>query len=415
MIYLVFSFMYNQIFILLIAFVIAGFALEQLLSFLNNRSRANALPPSLKDIYPGDKYLKYRSYRQESYRFGVLSSWFSFLLMMLMLFFGFVKLDEWVSTLSDSALLQSLLFFALLGLASDLLSTPFDVYDTFVIEQKYGFNRITPRLYIGDKLKSWLLGALLGGGMLSLVMWLYTLFGTSFWWLAWIAISMFSVFITFFYSSLIVPLFNRQTPLEEGELRSKLNELAYRAGFNVANIYVIDGSKRSSRANAYFSGFGSRRRIVLFDTLIQNHTVDEIVAVVAHETGHYRKRHILKGLIFSVVQTGLILFLFSLIIDNQLIYNALGSSRQPFHLGLIVFFVLYSPVSAIISLGGNFISRHHEFEADYFAKSYADGSSLAKALRKLASENMADLTPHPLYVFFHYSHPPLAERLKRLE
>ncbi|MCO5263766.1 MAG: M48 family metallopeptidase, partial [Lentimicrobium sp.] len=292
LIYLVFSFMYNQIFILLIAFVIAGFALEQLLSFLNNRSRANALPPSLKDIYPGDKYLKYRSYRQESYRFGVLSSWFSFLLMMLMLFFGFVKLDEWVSTLSDSALLQSLLFFALLGLASDLLSTPFDVYDTFVIEQKYGFNRITPRLYIGDKLKSWLLGALLGGGMLSLVMWLYTLFGTSFWWLAWIAISMFSVFITFFYSSLIVPLFNRQTPLEEGELRSKLNELAYRAGFNVANIYVIDGSKRSSRANAYFSGFGSRRRIVLFDTLIQNHTVDEIVAVVAHETGHYRKRHI---------------------------------------------------------------------------------------------------------------------------
>ncbi|HOP14385.1 MAG TPA: M48 family peptidase, partial [Lentimicrobium sp.] len=162
--------MYNQIFILLIAFVIAGFALEQLLSFLNNRSRANALPPSLKDIYPGDKYLKYRSYRQESYRFGVLSSWFSFLLMMLMLFFGFVKLDEWVSTLSDSALLQSLLFFALLGLASDLLSTPFDVYDTFVIEQKYGFNRITPRLYIGDKLKSWLLGAMLGGGMLSLVM-----------------------------------------------------------------------------------------------------------------------------------------------------------------------------------------------------------------------------------------------------
>ncbi len=405
----------NLVFLLLLGLVIAGFVLEQLLSFLNNRSRAKDIPPSMKDIYPGDKYLKYRSYRQESYRFGVLSSWFSFLLIVIMISFGFAELDEWVSTLSDSALLQSLLFFAVLGLASDLLSTPFDVYDTFVIEQKWGFNRITPRLYISDKLKSWLLGAILGGGMLSLVIWLYTLAGTSFWWMAWVVISLFSVLFTLFYSSLIVPLFNRQTPLEEGELRSKLNELAFNTGFSVSNIYVIDGSKRSSRSNAYFSGFGSRKRIVLYDTLIQNHTADEIMAVVAHEIGHYRKRHILKGLIFSVLQTGLILFLFSLIIDNQLIYKALGSERMSFHLGLIVFFVLYSPVSAIISLGGNYISRQHEFEADYFAKSFTSGASLAKALRKLASENMADLTPHPLYVLFHYSHPPLADRLKRLE
>lgn len=407
--------MYKLVFLLLIGLVIAGFVLEQLLSFLNNRSRAKDIPPSMKDIYPGDKYLKYRSYRQESYRFGVLSSWFSFLLIVIMISFGFAELDEWVSTLSDSALLQSLLFFAVLGLASDLLSTPFDVYDTYVIEQKWGFNRITPRLYISDKLKSWLLGAILGGGMLSLVIWLYTLAGTSFWWMAWVVISLFSVLFTLFYSSLIVPLFNRQTPLEEGELRSKLNELAFNTGFSVSNIYVIDGSKRSSRSNAYFSGFGSRKRIVLYDTLIQNHTADEIMAVVAHEIGHYRKRHILKGLIFSVLQTGLILFLFSLIIDNQLIYKALGSERMSFHLGLIVFFVLYSPVSAIISLGGNYISRQHEFEADYFAKSFTSGASLAKALRKLASENMADLTPHPLYVLFHYSHPPLADRLKRLE
>ena len=407
--------MYKLVFLLLIGLVIAGFVLEQLLSFLNNRSRAKDIPPSMKDIYPGDKYLKYRSYRQESYRFGVLSSWFSFLLIVIMISFGFAELDEWVSTLSDSALLQSLLFFAVLGLASDLLSTPFDVYDTFVIEQKWGFNRITPRLYISDKLKSWLLGAILGGGMLSLVIWLYILAGTSFWWMAWVVISLFSVLFTLFYSSLIVPLFNRQTPLEEGELRSKLNELAFNTGFSVSNIYVIDGSKRSSRSNAYFSGFGSRKRIVLYDTLIQNHTADEIMAVVAHEIGHYRKRHILKGLIFSVLQTGLILFLFSLIIDNQLIYKALGSERMSFHLGLIVFFVLYSPVSAIISLGGNYISRQHEFEADYFAKSFTSGASLAKALRKLASENMADLTPHPLYVLFHYSHPPLADRLKRLE
>ncbi|MGV8113909.1 MAG: M48 family metallopeptidase [Lentimicrobium sp.] len=407
--------MYKLVFLLLIGLVIAGFVLEQLLSFLNNRSRAKDIPPSMKDIYPGDKYLKYRSYRQESYRFGVLSSWFSFLLIVIMISFGFAELDEWVSTLSDSALLQSLLFFAVLGLASDLLSTPFDVYDTFVIEQKWGFNRITPRLYISDKLKSWLLGAILGGGMLSLVIWLYTLAGTSFWWMAWVVISLFSVLFTLFYSSLIVPLFNRQTPLEEGELRSKLNELAFNTGFSVSNIYVIDGSKRSSRSNAYFSGFGSRKRIVLYDTLIQNHTADEIMAVVAHEIGHYRKRHILKGLIFSVLQTGLILFLFSLIIDNQLIYKALGSERMSFHLGLIVFFFLYSPVSAIISLGGNYISRQHEFEADYFAKSFTSGASLAKALRKLASENMADLTPHPLYVLFHYSHPPLADRLKRLE
>ncbi len=405
----------HLIYILILVFVIGGFLFEQILSFLNNRARSQAIPANLSDIYSDDKYQKYRNYRQESYRFGVLSSWFSFGLMLAMLLFGFVMLDNWVAGTAESSLLQSLIFFAVLGLASEILTLPFDIYDTFVIEQKYGFNKTTPRLYITDKLKGLMLAAVIGGGLLSLIIWLYMVFGSAFWWLAWIAFTLFSVFFAFFYSSLIVPLFNKQTPLEEGELRSKLTELGSGAGFNISNIFVIDGSKRSTRANAYFSGFGSRRRIVLFDTLIQNQTVEEIVAVVAHEIGHYRKKHIITGLIISTLQTGLLLFLFSLIVDYQVIYEAIGCSRQSFHLGLILFLVLFTPFSLLSSIGGNLLSRRHEFEADAFAKAYAGGEPLARSLRKLSADNMSDLTPHPLYVFFHYSHPPLLQRLERLE
>lgn len=402
------------LFNIILFFVVAGFLASQLMSFLNHRSRSKPVPAILSDVYSEERYRKYQDYKSVSYRFGLILSWLSFGISLLMLSGGFVMADDFVSNISNNPIIRSLLFFGVLGLAADILSTPFDIYDTFVIEQKFGFNTTTVKTYITDKIKSVLLAAIIGGLMLSLIMWLYAMLGSSFWWLAWIVITAFSLFMSLFYSTLIVPLFNRQTPLEPGELREKLNNLAEKTGFRLTDIFVIDRSKRSTRSNAYFSGFGARRRIVLYDTLIQNQSPDQITAVLAHEVGHYKRRHTIKTLILSVLQTGLLLYLFSVIVGNPLIYKALGSHNQSFHLGLIIFAILFSPVSSIISLGTNYISRRFEFEADGFASENADAEALASSLCMLAADNLSDLTPHPLYVWVNYSHPPLDQRLMRI-
>ncbi len=400
--------------ICILVIVISGFLAGQVISFLNHRSRKNPVPPVLEGVYSPDRYQQYLLYKSDSFRFGMLISWLSFIATLVMLLGGFVLIDDFVRSVFQNPILQSLLFFGIIGLAADLLSTPFDLYDTFVIEQKYGFNKSTPAIYISDKLKSWFLAAVIGGGLISLIVWLYTLLGNSFWWLAWISISAFSIFFSLFYSSIIVPLFNRQTPLEPGDLRNKLNDLAVRTGFDLTDIFIIDGSKRSTRANAYFSGFGSKRRIVLYDTLIQNQTPDQITAVLAHEIGHYRKKHTIKTLVLSIVQTGVILFLFSVVVGNPDIYLALGSSGNSFHLGLIVFMILYSPISSITSVITNYLSRMFEFQADRFAVENADPLAMASSLRLLTSDNLSDLTPHPWHVFLNYTHPPLDQRLERI-
>jgi len=406
--------MADILFICILVFVIAGFLAGQVISFLNHRSRKKPVPTLLEGVYSPDRYQKYIAYKSESFRFGMLISWLSFIATIAMLLGGFVMVDDFVRSVFENTILQSLLFFGIIGLAADLLSTPFDLYDTFVIEQKYGFNKATPLIYVTDKLKSWLLAAVIGGGLICLIVWLFTMLGQSFWWLAWISVSAFTIFFSLFYSTLIVPLFNKQTPLEPGDLRTKLNDLAVRTGFNLTDIFIIDGSKRSTRANAYFSGFGSKRRIVLYDTLIQNQTPDQITAVLAHEIGHYRKKHTIKTLVLSIVQTGIILFLFSVVVGNPDIYLALGSTGMSFHLGLIVFMILYSPVSSITSVLINHLSRMYEFQADSFAAENADPVAMASSLRLLTSDNLSDLTPHPWYVFLNYSHPPLDQRLDRI-
>lgn len=404
----------EMLFICIIAFVGAGFLSGQVIAFLNHRSRFKPLPLILKDIYTAERYNQYLRYKGVSYRFGILVSWLSFAATLFMLAYGFVAVDDYVRSVTQNPVLQSLLFFGIIGLAADLLFMPFDIYDTFVIEQKFGFNKTTPLVYMTDKLKSWMLAVIIGGGMISLIVWLYSLLGNSFWWLAWISVSAFSVFFSLFYSTLIVPLFNKQTRLAEGELRDKLNELATRTGFSLADIFVMDGSKRSTRANAYFSGFGAKKRIVLFDTLIQNQTPQQIEAVLAHEIGHYRKKHTIISLFMSIGQTGLLLYLFSLLVGHQEIYLAMGSSGQAFHLGLIVFVILYSPFSSLTSVLVNCISRQFEFQADQFAINNTDPEELASSLKLLTSDNLSDLTPHPLYVFLNYSHPPLLQRLNRI-
>lgn len=406
----------QSLFVVIIVILVAGFMFNQALSYLNFSWTGKMLPEILSGIYDDKQYGQQQEYQRVNYRFGVITGLFSFLLIMTMLLTGgFAILDEWVRTVSDSPVWQAILFFGILGLASDLLSVPFDVYDTFVIEQKFGFNTSTVKIYILDKLKGWLLAGIIGGGLLALIVWIYGKTGNMFWIYVWGVITFFTVFINYFYTVLILPLFNKLTPLHEGELRDAINAFALKTGFGLKNIYTMDGSKRSTKGNAYFSGFGKQKKIVLYDTLIAEQTTDELVAVLAHEMGHYKHKHITKGLIISIIHTGVLLFIFSLIAGNPLLNEALGAGMPGFHLGLLTFGILYSPVSELLGIAMNVVSRRHEFQADAYAAKYHSSRCLQEALKKLASKNLSNLMPHPAYVFVHYSHPPLVARLQALQ
>lgn len=407
---------YNAPFLLIVSILIFNFILERVLDFLNSKQWSETLPDELTGIYDAEQYRKSQNYKRINDKFGLLTSTFSFLVVITMLFFhifGFI--DEYVRSLTDNPILIALIFFGILMFASDLINTPFGIYDTFVIEERFGFNKTTVRTYIFDKIKGWILMAIVGGGILSLIIWFYGKTHTYFWLYAWGAISLFTIFITVFYSTLIVPLFNKQTPLEEGELRDAISDFCKKAGFQLQNIFVIDGSKRSTKANAYFTGLGKRKRIVLYDTLIEDLTKEEIVAVLAHEIGHYKKKHTISGLFISLIQTGITLYVFSLFTVNHMLSTALGAKVMGVHMALMAFGVIYSPFSTIIGLGMNFLSRKNEYEADKFAGDYGTGEDLMSALKKLSSNNLSNLTPHKAYVFFHYSHPTLLQRIKALK
>ena len=406
----------NLIFVLLISFPVAGYLVQRYLEYLNSSMWSVSLPEKLKGICDEEEYRKSQLYQKENNRLAFWTASFNLTVIIIMLVAGgFSLFDSIASSLSTNIIVVSLLFFGLIGLGSDLINIPFSWYDTFVIEKKYGFNTMTIRTFITDHFKSWFIALLVGIPVLGLITWFYYRTGKNFWIYAWLLISVFSVFINFFYSELIVPLFNKQTPLPAGSLREGIEAFASRTGFKIRNIYVIDGSKRSTKANAYFAGFGSRKRIVLFDTLMTELSEEEIIAVLAHEIGHYRKKHVIQATISSVFITGLMLFLFSRIVDNPVFSEAIGAEKPSFHMGLIVFGILYSPLSMIIGLISNFRSRMHEFQADRFVKDNYMADKLAGALKKLSIKNLSNMMPHPAYVFFHYSHPPLLQRLERLE
>jgi STE24 endopeptidase len=378
--------------------------------------RSTKLPVELEGIYDAEKYAKQQEYEKVNSKFSLLSSSVSFVLILLMFVLGgFAFVDEIAHGITENSILIALIFFGILMLASDLIGTPFDIYDTFVIEEKFGFNKTTPKTYFFDKIKGWLLGAIIGGGLMALIIWLYDMTKDMFWIYAWLAVSVFSIFMAMFYSNLIVPLFNKQTPLPEGELRTAIENFSLKAGFNLQNIFQIDGSKRSTKANAYFTGLGSKKRIVLYDTLIKDMTINEIVAVLAHEIGHYKHKHSLQGIFISLIQTGIVLFIFSLFVDNQYLSQAMGVQQPSFHIGMIAFGILFSPISTITSLFMNILSRKNEYQADKFAAENFDSKELASALKKLSVTNLSNLTPHPFNVFVSYSHPPLLARLKALK
>jgi len=408
--------MHNTIFILILVIPVAGFIIERYLDYLNSLMWSDSLPEKLKGICDEKEYKKTQLYNKDNNRLSLWSSTFNLAVIILMIIAGgFAYADTMARAISSNNVLISLIFFGIIGFASDLINIPFGYYDTFVVEKKYGFNTMSFTTFITDHLKSWGIALLVGIPVLGLITWFYYKTGKNFWWYAWGLITAFSIFINLFYSELVVPLFNKQTPLPEGSLRTLIESFSQKTGFRLRNIYVIDGSKRSTKANAYFSGFGPKKRIVLYDTLQKELTEEEIVAVLAHEIGHYKKKHVLLNLIFSILITGIMLFLLSIVINSPSFSVALGSQKTSFHLGLIVFGILYSPLSLIIGLVTNYISRKNEYAADRFVKENFRPELLSDALKKLSVKNLSNMMPHPAYVFFHYSHPPLLSRLEKLE
>lgn len=405
----------STLFLLIAVLFVFDFLFEQLLDYLNLGTIKDSLPDEAKGIYTAEKYNSSVSYQRDRAKFGFISAAFGFLLSGAMLFSGgFAWLDNLLRHYTEDPILLALLFFGIIYIASDLLSLPLQYYSTFVIEEKHGFNKTTLSTFVSDKLKGYVLAIVVGGLLIYLLLSLVIHMGPQFWLVFWGVATVFILFINMFYTSLILPLFNKLTPLEEGELKDAISSYCQKEGFPGAKVYVIDGSKRSNKANAFFSGLGPQKKVVLYDTLIKNHTTEELVAVLAHEVGHYKKKHILQGFAASILQMGFMLFALSLFVYNETLSEALGGKQLAFHLNLIAFGLLFSPVSMLSGLLMNLVSRKNEFEADAFAKHTYSGSALAAALKKLSVDNLSHLTPHPLYVFFHYSHPPVLERLKHL-
>jgi len=408
--------MYNVYFFIIIIFFAANFIWGQILSALNRRMMSPVLPKELEGIYNAEEYARQQEYQRTNSRFGLISGGFSFVVTFVVLLFGLLGwLDGEVRSFTENVFFLPLSFFGIIFIINEIIDLPFDWYATFGIEERFGFNKATRRVFVSDFFKGILLNIVIGGLILTAILYIYQYTERWFWLLAWLTVSVFSLVMTFFYSEWIVPLFNKQTPLEEGELRTAIESFAQKAGFRLTNIYVIDGSKRSTKANAYFTGFGKKKRIVLYDTLIKELETDEIVAVLAHETGHYQKRHVVQSMLISIFTSGIIFYLMSLFLKSLPLAEALGGKTTSFHLGIIGFSLLFTPVSEILGLASNWLSRRNEYQADAFAAQFGLAAPLCTALKKISIKALSNLKPHPWVVFWHYSHPTLLQRIGKLK
>jgi len=405
----------QTLFYIIIGIIVINFIKDKILDAVNAKHYNDPIPEELKDVYDETEYKTSQAYKATNYGFSLWSSLFSIILTLAFLLLdSFEYVDNIARNYSENPIMIALIFFGIIMIASDIITTPFAYYKTFVIEEKFGFNKTTKKLFFLDKLKGLAMMVIIGGGIIALIVWFYQLTGNQFWLYAWGTVTVFTVFMNMFYSKLIVPLFNKQTPLEDGDLRNKISDYAKSVGFNLNKIFIIDGSKRSTKANAYFSGFGSEKRVTLYDTLINDLNDEEIVAVLAHEVGHYKKKHIIFNLVTSILLTGLTLYVLSIFISNPLLSNAIGVEIPSFHVGLIAFGLLYSPISEITGLLMNYVSRVFEYQADNYAKNTYKAQPLITSLKKLSKNSLSNLTPHKAYVFMHYSHPTLLERVINL-
>lgn len=400
----------------IVGIVTISYLFEQLLDYLNLRAQRTDIPDEVAAFYDREKYLRSLQYHREQTLFSFLTSGFGFALSLLLLLAGvFGWLDHVLRLYIQNEIVLALAFFGILMMASDILAIPFQLYSTFVIEEKYGFNKTTAGVFAADKLKGYLFSALVGGVLLSVLIFLVNYLGEGFWvWFSLIACAV-VLFVNLFYTSLILPLYNKLTPLPGGALKDAIEAYARNVNFPLDNIFVIDGSKRSAKANAFFSGIGRKKKIVLYDTLIQNHSVQELVAVLAHEVGHFKKKHIVWTYVATVFQITFTLFVLSRMIASEPVSLALGGTQWSIHLNLVAFGILFSPISGIAGLLMSIFSRKNEFEADAYAGQTYAAAPLEEALKRLSVDTLSNLYPHPLYVFFQYSHPPLLERLSALE
>lgn len=407
--------MVGMLFWLVIAIVLAEFGWSVTLTLLNIKASRQPIPDLLRDLYDEARYRKQQAYAMTNRKFSLVSNLVSTLITLAIFAFGgFAAFDAAARAVSVHLVVQALVFWGIFYLISWVVSLPFDVYRTFVIEQRFGFNRTTPKLFVTDAVKSLLMNLVIMGAVLALCAWIYTLTPQWFWLIAWGAVTLFSLFMQYFYSQLIVPLFNKQTPLPEGELRDAIEGFAARVDFKLDNIFVIDSSKRSSKSNAYFTGFGRRKRVVLYDTLMEQLSTEEIVAVLAHEVGHYKRHHIILSSLEGFATNLLMFWLFSLFIGSDALAAAAGCGQASFYVNLAVFSLIYTPLSILLDIVTNIISRRHECQADAFARQAGLGPAEASALKKMSAKSLANLTPHPVVVFTEYSHPTLYERVKSL-
>lgn len=405
----------NEWLLLLIFLVSLNYIFSTILEYINDNNWKDYIPKSLKDFYDKDKYKKAKEYKKANGKLSFFSSTINFSITIFLLILGlYGKVSDYFMINFDNIFIQSSLFFLTFYLFNLIISIPFQYYSTFYIETKFGFNKTTINTFILDKLKGVFLALLIGGALLYATLIVYSKISHGFWIYLWFGLSFFTLFMNMFYTSLIVPLFNKLVPISEGSLKEKIETYSKKIGYSLNNIFIIDGSKRSTKANAYFSGIGPKKTIALFDTLVEKHSEEELVAVLAHEVGHFKKKHVYQGLILSIIQIGLITFLFELCLNNSELINSLGGKINSFHLGLVVFSMLYSPIGLITGIFMNILSRKNEYEADKFAKETYNGDALVLALKKLSVNSLSNLYPHPFYVFVHYSHPPLIKRLDAL-
>lgn len=406
----------NYFLIIILAVLIGTYLLDVVVDTLNARHVKTELPEEFRDCYDADKYKKSQEYLKENTRFGIVSdSIMTPITIVFILFGGFNFVDQFARSFNLGSILTGLIFAGVLMLASQILLIPFSIYSTFVIEERYDFNKTTAKTFVLDILKAWLLVAVIGGILLSVVLWFFEKAGPWAWLYCWVAITLFQLFLMFIAPVVIMPLFNKFFPLDEGDLKSAINSYAGSQDFKMKGVFTMDGSKRSTKSNAFFTGFGKFRRIVLFDTLIEKQTTEELVSVLAHEMGHYKKRHILKSMIISVLTTGLMFYILSLFINNRDLFAAFRMQEMSIYASLLFFAFLYSPIEMILSVFGNMLSRRNEYEADsYSVKTYKKPLSMIAALKKLSVENLSNLTPHPIKVFLSYSHPPVLERIRAI-
>ena len=401
---------------IIVGAILAEYILSTLSSILNMNSIDEKVPEGFEDYYDKGKYSRSQLYLKEKTFFGLFSSTFSLIVVLFVIHAGlFGNLDNLVSEYTNNQIIRGLLFFGILFFINDFINIPFSLYSTFVIEEKFGFNKTTYKTYILDKLKAYGLTIILGSAIISPILYFFETYSNNGWIIAWIIVTCFIIAIQPLFVHVIAPMFNKFTSLEEGELRTAIENFADKVNFPVGRIDVMDGSRRSAHSNAYFSGFGKSRRIALFDTLLEKHTTDEIVSVVAHEVGHYKKKHIITGTIIGILETGLMLFIFNMFMNNEALFSVFGVKNISVYAGLVFFGMLYAPISLFTSIISTAMSRKNEFEADAYAlETTKKPKPLINMLKGLSASNLSHLTPHPLMVFLSYSHPPVIDRIKAI-